>query len=183
MATLESREGNDAAAQAALNASDGPDLPPDLAEQRAILMARSVARLGDPTAAGTLLAPFHTARTTEVRARILEGAADWAGAAQAWTDNVALTVPESGPLDEAGVRTVLRLVTATARAGNDAGLAELRVKFGGRIGSGPLGDMFRLLTAQPIRTSADIGRSQRETGLAASLPSDLKALQTSVAAR
>jgi hypothetical protein len=38
--------------------------------------------------------------------------------------------------------------------------------------------MFRLLTAEPVRTIADIKRSQREMSLAASLPSNLKALQT-----
>ena len=58
-----------------------------------------------------------------------------------------------------------------------------RSKFGERFGTGPLGDMFRLLTAEPIRTTADIGRSKREMSLAASLPSDLKALQGSTSAR
>jgi hypothetical protein len=183
LATLETREGNDAATLSALKASDGRDIPPELAEQRAILQAGSVARLGDPAAAAALLAPFHTGRTTEVRARILEDAADWAGAAQAWADCVALTVPDSGPLDEAGSGTVLRLATATARAADEAGLAELRAKFGDRIGAGPLGDMFRLLTAEPIRTTADIGRSQREMSLAASLPNDLKALRDNATPR
>ena len=183
LAMLESREGHDAAVLAVLNATEGHDLPPDLVEQRAILLGGSVARLGDPAAAAALLASLRTGRTTEARARILEGAADWSGAAQAWADCVALTVPDSGPLDEAGARIVLRLATATARAGGDAGLAGLRAKFDGRIGTGPLGDMFRLLTAEPIRTTADIGRSQRETSLAASAPNGLKALQASVAAR
>ena len=183
LATLESRGGNDSAALAALTASSGPDLPPDLAEQRAIIQAGSVARLGDPAAAAGLLVPFHTGPATDVRAQILEGGGDWPGAARAWADRVALTVPDSGKLDDAGARIVLRLATATARAGDDSGLAELRMKFGGRIGTGPVGDMFRLLTAEPIRTTADIGRSQREMSLAASLPGDLKALQSSVAAR
>jgi hypothetical protein len=43
--------------------------------------------------------------------------------------------------------------------------------------------MFRLLTAEPVRTTADIGRSQKEMSLAASLPSDLKALRANAAAR
>jgi hypothetical protein len=42
--------------------------------------------------------------------------------------------------------------------------------------------MFRLLTAEPIRTTADIKRSQQEVNLAASLPADLKALQAGAAA-
>jgi hypothetical protein len=52
----------------------------------------------------------------------------------------------------------------------------LRGTYGTRIGAVPLGDMFRLLTAEPIRTSTDIERAQQEISLAASLPAGLKAL-------
>lgn len=177
LATLESRDGNDAGVRAILEASDGHDLPPDLVEQRTILRAGSVAHLGDTAAATAMLAPLQTARATEARAQILENAADWTNAEQAWSDCVALTVPESGTLDDGQTRTLLRLATATARAGDDAGLAALRVKYAGRIAAGALGDMFRLLTVEPIRTTADIKRSQQEMSLATSLPAGLKALQ------
>lgn len=177
LATLDLREGDDAGARTVLEASDGRDLPADLFEQRAILRARSIARLGDPTAAAALLAPLRTAAAIEARAQILETASDWAEAATALSDVVTLTVAETGMLDEAATRMVLRLATDTARASDEAGLTALKAKFGDRIGPGPLGDMFRLLTAAPIRTTADIGRSQREVSLAASLPADLKALQ------
>jgi tetratricopeptide (TPR) repeat protein len=183
LATLEARDGNDAVAKAILDGSDGHDLPPDLAEQRLILRAATIARLGDPGAAAAMLVPSRTARATEARAQILENVADWAGAAQAWSDCATLTVPQTGMLDEGQMRTVLRLATATARAGDDAALADLRQKYGGRIGPGPLGDMFRLLIAEPIRTTADIKRSAREANLAASLPTDLKALQAGAVAR
>jgi hypothetical protein len=43
--------------------------------------------------------------------------------------------------------------------------------------------MFRLLTAEPIRTTADIMRSQREMSLAASLPAGLKAASSGAATR
>jgi tetratricopeptide (TPR) repeat protein len=183
LATLESREGDDAGARAVLEASEGRDLPSDLVEKRVILRAGSLARLGDPVAAAALLMPLRTGRAIEARAQILELASDWAGAEQAWSDCVALTQPESGVLDETQTRTLLRLATATARASDDAGLADLRVKYGTRIGASPLGDMFRLLTAEPIRTTSDIKRSQREVTLAASLPAGLKALQPGSVAR
>jgi tetratricopeptide (TPR) repeat protein len=183
LATLESREGNDAGARTALERSEGSDLPPDLVEQRTILGAGSVARLGDPAGAAAMLAPLHTGPATEARARILEKASDWAGAARAWAECAALTLPENGMLDETQANTVLRLATATARAGDDAGLAELRAKFGDRAGAGPLADMFRLLTAEPIRTTADVQRSKREMSLAASLPADLKAIKANVSTR
>jgi len=177
LATLQGRDGNDAGASATLDASEGHDLPPGLAENRTILRAGSVARMGDPTAAAALLAPLHTAPATEARAQILENASDWTAAEQAWADCAALTLPPDGTLDEAQTRTVLRLATATARAGDDAALSDLRTKYATRIATGALGDMFRLLTVEPVRTTADIQRSQQEVSLAASLPADLKALQ------
>jgi hypothetical protein len=86
-------------------------------------------------------------------------------------------------LDDDQTRMMLRLATATARAGDDAGLADLRTKYSSRIGSSPLGDMFRLLTVEPVRTSGDIKRSQQEVSLAASLPADLKALRPGTTTR
>jgi hypothetical protein len=183
LAALDAREGDDAGARAVLDASEGSDLPPDLVEKRTILRADSIARLGDPTAAAALLTPLRTAGAIESRAQILEDASDWAGAEHAWSDSVALTLPESGTLDEAQTRKILRLATATARASDDAALADLRAKYGKRVGVNPLADMFKLLTAEPIRTTADIKRSQQEVSLAASLPAGLKALQAGVVTR
>jgi hypothetical protein len=177
LATLDARDGDDAGVLSVLDASQTADLPADLTERRLVLRAESIAHRGDPTAAAALLTPMKTAQTTQARAEILEAASDWRGAAQAWSDCAGLTLPASGPLDDSQVRTVLRLATATARAGDEAGLSDLRAKYGPRIGAGPLADMFRLLTAEPIRGTADIGRSQRETNMAASLPADLKALR------
>jgi hypothetical protein len=70
----------------------------------------------------------------------------------------------------------LRLATAAARAGDDAGLAALRQREGGRMGDGPLADMFRLLTADPVRSPADLKRASQETALARTLPAQLKAV-------
>ncbi len=166
LATLDSRDGNDKDALAMLDASQGDDLPSDSVEQRLILRAGSVARQGDPAGAAMMLAPARTVQALETRAQILETAADWPGAEQAWSDVVAATVSDSGMLDEPQTRTVLRLATATARADDAAKLATLHDTYGPRIGVGPLGDMFRLLTAEPINTTADIKRSQREMSLA-----------------
>jgi tetratricopeptide (TPR) repeat protein len=183
LAMLNAREGDDNGVLAALNESQAVDLPLELAEQRLILRAEAVARQGDPVGGAALLTPLRTVRTTEARAQILETASDWKGATQAWTDRTALTVPNSGQLDEPQTRLVLRLATAVARAGDDAALAGLRETYGSRIAAGPLGDMFRLLTLQPIRTTADIGRSQGDISLAASLPAGLKALRTGAVTR
>jgi hypothetical protein len=177
LAAIRAREGDAAGALATLDAYAGGPLPDDLAENRLLLRAASRAQLGDTAAAVELLTTLHTPRAVEERARVLENAQDWAGAEQAWADCVALTVPATGTLDEAQAQTVLRLASAAARARDEAGLAALRSKFGARIGPGPLGDMFRLLTAQPVQTTADIARSGREASLAAALPNSLAALK------
>ena len=177
LATIEAREKHDVATLAALDASEGRDLPADLVEQRTLIRAGALARNGDATAATDLLLKLGTLDAAAARAQVFEDAKDWAGAEQAWTDRVAKSFPASGPLDDGQTRTLLRLATATARAGDDAGLGALRKTFDGRVPAGSLGDMFRLLTAEPIRTSQDIQRSKQEVNLAASLPAGLKALQ------
>jgi hypothetical protein len=183
LAALQSRESDDAGALATLNASDVPGLPPDLVEQRAVVRAMAMARQGNPSGGAAILAGLQTAQATAARAQILESAKDWVGAGQAWSECAALTVPANGPLDEVGTRTILRLATATARAGDESALAALRGKYTGRMSAGPLGDMFRLLTAEPIRTSGDIERSKQEMSFAESLPASLKALQSSAVTR
>jgi hypothetical protein len=50
-----------------------------------------------------------------------------------------------------------------------------------RMGTGPLADMFRLLTADQVRGVADLKRSGQEAALARSLPGELKALQQGAA--
>ena len=183
LASLNAREGDDTAALTALNSSEGPDLPPPLAEQRLILRAETTARLGDPVTAAAMLTSNHTFPATEARAQILERAASWVAAEQAWAECVALSVPDAGPLNEMQTKTILRLATAATRAGDDAALAGLREKYLPRLGGGPLPDMFRLLTAEPIRTSADIGRSRQDMNIMTSLPADFKALRLSSAVR
>jgi hypothetical protein len=148
-----------------------------LAEQRAVLRASAMARQGDPGGGAAILADMKTPKAMAARAKILEDAKDWAAAAKTWSAYAELTVPGGGVLDEAATRTLLRLATTTARAGDEPGLAALRQKYADRIGAGPPADMFRLLTAEPIRTVSDIGRSKQEVNLAESLAANLKALQ------
>ena len=80
-------------------------------------------------------------------------------------------------MDDAQRQTLLPLATAAARAGDEAALATLRQRESPRIESGPLADMFRLLTADPVRSSADLKRSGQEATLARALAGQLKGLQ------
>jgi hypothetical protein len=183
LARLLSREKDDAGALAALDASEAPGLPADLGEQRMILRANAIARQGDAAGAAAMLAALKTGPAAAARAQILESVDDWPGAARAWAESADLTVPESGAVDETAARTIVRLATATARAGDEQALAALRTKYVDRLGGGALGDMVRLLTAEPVRTVNDIGRAKQETHFADSLPAGLKALKAGAVAR
>ena len=90
---------------------------------------------------------------------------------------VARIVPPEGKLNDVQRRALLRLATAAARAGDDAALAALREHEGPRMDAGPLADMFRLLTADQVRSTADLKRAGQEAALAGRLPGQLKALQ------
>jgi len=182
LAALDSREMDETGALAALDASEGQGLPPDLAEKRALLRANAMAHSGNPAAAAATLTAIGTPATNEARATILEQAQDWPAAEQAWSAYTATALPPEGGLDDGQARTLLRLTTAAARAGDDTTLATLRQKYDGRIAVGALADMFHLLTAEPVRGTGDLLRAKQEASLAESLPANLKALHGSAPA-
>jgi hypothetical protein len=177
LATLRLGEADASGALAALAASDAADLPAPLTEQRVLMRADAQARWGDVSGAISTLAGIDTVAAGAARAGILEQAKDWVGADRALTNYVAKTVPESGDLDDAARRSLLRLATAAARAGDDATLAALREHQEPRMGTGPLAEMFRLLTADPVHGTTDLARAGREVGFARALPADLQAMR------
>jgi hypothetical protein len=184
LAALRLREGDAAKALTALESSDATEeLPAELTQRRTLLFADANARLGRIGAATAALATLGTPAADEARATILERVQDWPAAEQALRDYLARTLPETGPLDDAQRSMILRLATAAARAGDDVTLSGLRSQNAERIGDGPLGDMFRLLTADPIRASGDLKRAAQEAGLVRSIPNGLKALQSGAPSR
>ena len=181
LAAMRHREGDAGGALEALSASDAPDLPKELADRRAMLHAAAQALGGDTQRALSALATVDSPGADEARAAILERANNWPAAQKALADYAARTVPQEGALDEAQQRTLLRLATAAARAGDDAALAALREHDTARMGTGPLANMFRLLTAAQVRSVADLKRSGQEAALARGLSGELKALQPGAA--
>jgi hypothetical protein len=177
LAALRQREGDSAGALAALAASNSEDLPQELVERRTLLFAEANARRGNTDKALAALATLGTAAADEARATILERANDWPAAEQALAAYTAKVIPAQGKLDDGQRRTLLRLATAAARAGDDATLAMLRQQQIERMETGPLADMFRLLTADQVRGVADLKRSGQEAALARQLPVQLKAIQ------
>jgi hypothetical protein len=164
-------------ALAALAASDTDGLPAPVTEQRTLLRGEAQARLGDVNGAIATLAGLDSVAADAARASILEQARDWAAADRALTVYVAKAVPATGALDDNARRLVLRLATAASRAGDETTLAALREQQEARMGSGPLADMFRLLTADPVSGTGDLARVGREVGYARALPADLQAMR------
>jgi len=177
LAALRLRQGNAAGALAALSESSADNLPAALTQRRTLLLAEAEARNGDVPGAVAALSALGTAAADEKRATILEEAQNWAGAEGALKDYVAKTVPATGNLDDTQRRTLIRLAAAAGRAGDQTGLTTLRQQDDSRMGTGPLADMFRLLTADPVHGVADLRRSAQETALARALPADLKAVR------
>jgi hypothetical protein len=177
LAELRLREDDPAGATAALVATDASDLAPALTEQRAVLASAAHARRGDTTAAIADLAPLSNSAADAARASVYEHAEDWPAAQQALEAFAAKAVPDSGELDDTHRRILVRLATAAARAGDTTALAALRRKEASRIGTGPLGDMFRLLTVEAVRATADVSRARQEIGLAGAIPAGLAAFR------
>jgi hypothetical protein len=177
LAELRLREGDASGALAALAASGAEHPPTELAERRTLLEASAHGRRGEREQALAGLDALDTAAADEARATIFERADDWPAAEKALSAYTAKVVPPEGRLDDGQRRSLLRLATAAARAGDATTLAALRQSAGPRMDSGPLGDVFRLLTAEPVRNAGDLKRSGQEAALARELPDELKAVE------
>jgi len=170
-------EGSDpTAALAALRASDSPDLPPPLSEERGLALARTQVAQGDLPGALSTLAALGTAPADERRAALLEGAKDWPGALAALRDLAAKRVAATGPLAPEQQEIVLREASAALQAGNQDALAALRDAAEARMGNGPRADLFRLLTDRPIQSPSDLPRAARDVALARGMSQGLQSL-------
>jgi hypothetical protein len=173
LATLRLREGDGDGALLALSESNSADMGDAVRERRALITARVEAERGHIGGAIEALADSQTPAADEARAAILEKAQDWPAARDALSVLAAHVVPDSGTLNDAQLRIMLRLATAATRAGDDATLEALREKLRSRLGTGPQADLFRLLTAEPVRGTADLGRARTELGLARAVTENL----------
>ena len=178
LADLRLKEGDAAGAVAALAASVAPALDPALAEQRGILAATAKSRLGDAAGAIVSLAGLTGSRADTVRAAVYEQAGNWPAVEEALMQVLGTAIPATGELNDAQRQLVLRLATAAQRSGNRNGLAALRATLDSRLGSGPLADTIRLLTAEPVQGTADLPRAEREIGLIRAVPAAMAAFKT-----
>ena len=180
LAALKLREDDAKGALETLSASNPAtvaDLPSSLAEQRALLFATASARIGDRPRALAALAVLNSSAAGELRSTILEQAGDWPAAAQSLADQAARLIPADGALDDTQRRLLVRLASAASQAGDEATLGRLRAREIPRMTSGPLADMFKLLTADRVQSTTDLKRSGREMASARTLSAGIKALE------
>lgn len=177
LASMRLQEGDALGALAALTDSDGPTTDAALAERRSLLAAAAKSRLGDPAGAIAALAGISGLAVEMARATVYEQAGNWPAAEEALVVAVGATIPASGILNDPQRQLVLRLASAAERSGDRNGLAALRATLDSRLGSGPLADTIRLLTAEPLNGAADLPRAEKEMGLARALPAGLAALR------
>ena len=173
LAEMRTAEGDFAGALAALAASAAPALDADMVEKRGILTAVAKGRLGDPTGAIEALSGLTGLRVDTARASVYEQAGDWAAAEEALMSAVGFAIPATGELTDIQRQLVLRLATAAERSGDRNGLAALRATLDSRLGTGPIADTIRLLTAAPMNGAGDLPRLEREMGLAKAIPGAL----------
>lgn len=170
LASLQAHEGLNADAIATLDSTETEAAPEHLAETRILTRAEAMAGKGDRAGAVALLLRLATPAAAAKRAELQEAAGDWSAAESAWRDAVASSpIPPSGLVDAAASHLLVRLATAAAQAGDNAGLAELRTAWATRLPRGPEANAFDLLTSPPIRNADDLQRSAQEVGLAASV--------------
>ncbi len=112
-----------------------------------------------------------------MRSAILEQAGDWPAATQSLADQAAKLVPAEGKLDDTQRRLLVRLASAASQAGDEPMLERLRIRNSPRMASGPLADMFKLLTADRVQSAKDLQRAGREMALARTLPAGITALE------
>lgn len=156
--------------------SSTPDLTAALAETRTLILARARAAQGDLPAATAALSALGSAAADDLRANLLAAAGDWRGALVALSDLSAKVVPAEGALTDAQRNVLLRQAGAAAQASDGERLRLLREREGPRMKGGAGGDVFRLLTTEPVRAAADLPRAAGEMALARALPGQLQGL-------
>lgn len=172
LAALRLQEADAAGALAALGESAVEKLPMALVEERSLIAARARARLGDAKGAVAALVDLDSEAALRARVDILEAARDWPRAAQAMQAFVRRILPAEGKLDDSQQRSLLRLATLAAQAGDAELLTRLREQDLPRFSPGPVADLFRLLTSEGVQGVADLPRAGQELGLARALAAD-----------
>ncbi|MBI3504773.1 MAG: hypothetical protein HY059_08015 [Proteobacteria bacterium] len=139
-----------------LDASEVPGMTDELRRERSRLAARALADLGRAPEALARLEGDPGADADLLRAEIALRTRAWGPAAQALERLVGNPPAGTDPIDDNRARQTLHLAVALALAGDEAGTARLRERFGPVMGKSPYAEVFRVLTADKAGATPDI---------------------------
>lgn len=133
-------------ALATLDASEMPDLPAALAEERRLLRARALADLGRGSEAVGLLAADGSRPAKLLRIDVAWRDKQWPAAAAALADLIGPPPAAGAELPAEQSRLVINRAVALALAQDDAGLRQIRDQFGPAMEKTADATAFRVLT-------------------------------------
>ncbi len=141
----------------ALEASEVPDVPTELATQRRYLRVQALDDLGRTAEALALIINDQSDEAARLRANMYWRLKKWPEAAAALEATIAKP-PGSKPLDPAMARRLLDTATAMTLGRDERGLARLRRTYGPLMAATELREAFELLTSEPERGIIDYRR-------------------------
>ena len=148
----------------ALAISEQPDLPPELQQERMLLRARALTKLGRHPDALEELGANESGEGMLLRAEILWRLENWKGAAAA-LDRVVPEDPPRAPLSDAEAQRVMNLAIALTMAEDRVRLAGLYKRYADSMAKTEHGPAFRLLgddITSPDYSSIEQGLEQVE---------------------
>jgi tetratricopeptide (TPR) repeat protein len=146
LATVRLLDNKPAEALKALEISNVPNMPPELAAERRLMQAKALDQLGRGDDALQLLAQDDTKESNLLRIDMAWRAQNWGHAAVALGKVIGQPPAPGQPLEPERSQLVLNRAVALALAGDGTGLAQLRKEFGGPMDKGQDADAFRVLT-------------------------------------
>ena len=172
LAELQAGRGEPSAALAILDECSDSGLTVAMVQDRALLRARLLASLGKPADALAILFTQPGEKAREAETTILEAQHDWLGAAGA-LGRIVEDVGFGALPDELQQQILIHAARDRSEAGDVAGLRQLRKTFARKFLSGPNTALFAVLTADPVRSTADLPRSASEIAAMHALPASL----------
>lgn len=142
-------------------------------ENRQLLYAQAESSRGNKALALTMLKELNTAVADDARADIYTAMKNWpmAVSALAALEQKSIASPDTLTVEQQGV--VMRLAVAATLSGDSATLTRIAGSYATAMASGPSADLFRLVTSNPVRGTADLPRAFDEIKLARKLPAEL----------
>ncbi len=168
LAEVQLDQNNAQAALDAIAASNVDGISDDLTTERMMATARAQAMLGKSDAATQTLAQNNDPKALDLRARIDEDSKSWADAEAALNDLATQQLPATGNLSDADRNLVVRLAGDASQAGDAARLQSLATMTA-RMGNDDRANMFKLLTAAPVKQVSDLARANKEDQLVGSV--------------